>query len=149
MNGLKYDVVLTFHTNPDTCGVCKFNYQLAAFLGIRCDPLYRGRFYRHPLTSIKASEIGKDWIDRIPEHGTIILHDRPDVVPDRRILYADELGCPPTIVGNPSRGQYRVLTFGMAHKRILHHYVALKAQLDAEHPDYTLEMSTAIHDGTP
>jgi hypothetical protein len=150
MNGLKYDVVLTFHTNPDTCGVCKFNYQLAAVLGVQCEPLKRGRFYRHPLTSIKTLEIGMDWIERLPKRGTVLLHDRPPSVPtDRHILYADDLGCPPTIAGNPTRGLYRVLTFGMAHKRILHHYVALKMQLDAEHPDYTIEMSTAIHEGTP
>jgi hypothetical protein len=37
----------------------------------------------------------------------------------------------------------------MAHKRILHHYEDLKALLEVEHPDYTLEMSTAIHEGTP
>jgi hypothetical protein len=136
--------------NPATCGVAKFNLRLAEELGVPCEPLGMGHAYRHPLISVKASEMGHGWAALIPEHGELLLHDRPSRVPiGRRVSYADEVGCPATIDGNPTRGRYRVLTFGMAHKRLLHHYVDLKIYLDAHHPDYTLEMSTAIHEGTP
>jgi len=145
----RYDAVIGWHMNPASCGVAKFNTQLAAHLGVPFRPLRRAYRYGHPLVSIKASELGHRWLSLLPKHGDLLLHDRPSHVPIRRIFYADELGCPSTIVGNPTRGRYRVLTFGMAHKRILHHYEALKARLDVEHPDYTLEMSTAIHEGTP
>lgn len=135
--------------NPATCGVAKFNHQLAHALGVACAPLSRGESYRWPLISIKTSEVCAHW-NLVPTRGDLLLHDRPvNIITHHRIIYADELGCPPTIDGNPTRGRYRVLTFGMAHKRILPHYVKLKTQLDAEHPDYTLEMSTAIHEGTP
>jgi len=143
------DAVLSYHMNPAACGVCKFNVQLAERLGVPCAPLGLGHLYQSPLTSIKTSELGEHWQTRIPKRGLLLLHDRPETVPLRQILYADEIGCPATIQGNATRGRYRVLTFGMAHKRILHHYVALKSFLDEKHGDYTLEMSTAIHEGTP
>lgn len=144
-----FDAVLVYHTNPLACGVTKFSMQLAHRLGVICAPLGQASAFQHPLVSVKASEMGPDWLRQIPTHGDLLLHDRPSHTPTRRIWYADELGCPATISGNPTRGRYRVLTFGMAHKQILHHYDALKRQLDVEHPDYTIEMSTAIHEGTP
>lgn len=150
MNGPKYDAVLGWHLNPATCGVCKFNVRLARELGVPFDSVKHADKYAHPLTSIKASEMADDWWSHVPAHGDLLLHDRPaDAPTDRRVFYADEIGCPGTIDGNPTRGRYRVLTFGMAHKRILHHYQGLKAYLDYKHPDYTLEMSTAVHEGTP
>lgn len=150
MNVSKYDAVLSYHMHPASCGVAKFNQQLAQELNVPFEPLGRGSLYRWPLISIKASEIGPQWLQHLPGHGDLLLHDRPSAVPaDRRIFYADELGCPATLHGNPTRGRYRVLTFGMAHKRLLPHYEALKRYLDVQHPDYTLEMSTAIHEGTP
>jgi len=146
-----FDVVLSFHMNPATCGVSKFNHRLAKELGVPCEPMRRAMAYRYPLLSVKASEIGDYWWEQLPTHGDLLLHDRPVFIPAcyGRIHYADALGCPATIDGDATRGRYRVLTFGMAHKRILHHYEALKVQLEYEHPDYTIEMSTAIHEGTP
>jgi hypothetical protein len=136
--------------NPATCGVAKFNHRLAREFGVPCEPLGMACRFQHPLVSIKAAEIGAQWADLIPPHGDLLLHDRPLQVPANRVIYyADELGCPATIDGNPTRGRYRVLTFGMAHKRLLHYYRELKLNLDITHPDYTIEMSTAIHEGTP
>lgn len=144
------DAVLSYHLNPATCGVAKWNHHLARLLGVPCVVLECGDRYAYPLTSIKAAEIGAQWTRHLPARGVLLLHDRPERIPaDRPVLYADELGCPSTITGDATRGRYRVLTFGMAHKRLLHHYRELKQQLDAEHPDYTLAMSTAIHEGTP
>lgn len=149
------DVVLSYHMNPATCGVAKFNHRLAKELGVPCAPLST-KGHRHPLISIKPSEMST-LIWALPtERHDVLLHDR--TLDDQsvalckladRVFYADELGCPSTVDGDATRGKYRVLTFGMAHKRLLPHYDALKVQLDAEHDDYTVEMSTAIHEGTP
>lgn len=83
----------------------------------------------------------------------LFLHDRAVaqwlVGRARRVFYADEVGCPATVTGNPTRGSYKVLTYGMAHKRVIHHFEKLKAQLDQEHPDYTISLSTAVHEGNP
>lgn len=146
------DAVCVYHTNPLACGVTKFSEQLARRLGVPCVPLARANEYRHPLASVKAAEIGADWLSLVPAHGDLLLHDRPAVVPSgRRIYYADTLGCPPTIEGDASRGRYRVLTFGMGNKmsRVLPHYEALKRHLDADVGDYSVELSCAIHEGNP
>jgi len=37
----------------------------------------------------------------------------------------------------------------MAHKLVLPHFVQLKEDLDRDHPDYTLSLSTAVHEGSP
>lgn len=145
------DAVLSYHMNTFGCGVAKFNHALARRLGVPCRQMFHPSDAQHPLVSIKAAELGARWMAYLPVAlHTLLLHDRPAHVPTGvRILYADEVGCPSTIEGNPTRGAYRVLTFGMAHKRVWRHYQALKAQLDAEHPDYTIELSTAIHEGHP
>lgn len=143
------DAVLSYHMNSATCGVCKFNHALAKRLAVPCEPLSNGYRYRHPLTSIKTSEIGAQWAYLIPWHGELLLHDRPARVPKRHIFYADELGCPSTIDGDATRGTYRVLAFGMAHKLALPHFERLRVQLEREHPDYTIELSTAVHEGSP
>lgn len=144
------DAVLGYHMNPLTCGIAKFNHQLATRLGVPCMPLDAQTRYRHPLISIKASEVERPIDFHVPFD--VLWHDAGNERISNlatRIFYASETGIPATLIGNPTRGTYRVLTFGMAHKRLLLHYEALKVQLDAEHPDYTVEMSTAIHEGHP
>ena len=145
------DAVLSYHLNPLTCGVAKFNQQLAQRLGVPCLPM--GTVTDHPLGSIKPSEVKGS----LNTWGTysVLLHDRtlPDDHPvlryARRVFYADDLGLPSTVQGNPIRGAYRVVTFGMAHKLVLPHFERLKEQLDREHPDYTLSLSCAVHEGSP
>lgn len=147
------DAVLSYHLNPATCGVARFNRQLAQQLGVPC-LRWTTTTAAHPLVSIKPSEMPYP-ADCYWTAYDLLLHDRslsPQCVAMRnadRIWYADELGCPATLQGDPSRGAYRVLTFGMAHKLVLPHFVALKAQLDREHPDYTISLSTAVHEGSP
>lgn len=145
--------------NPQTCGVAKFNQQLAQRLGVPC--LQMSRLTRHPLISYKPSEMeGDDWFPYFDQYVCrggydLLLHDRTlredDALVERasRVFYADEIGCPSTIDGNTHRGAYRVLVFGMAHKLVLPHFETLKAQLDDEHTDYTIELSTAVHEGSP
>ena len=147
------DAVLSNHMNPQTCGVAKFNRELAKRLGVPCRPLTIRA--QSPLVSVKPLEM-RGAVRGLPKGAyDLLLHDRS--LPEtarllknaRRVFYADELGCPSTIDGNPTRGAYRVLVFGMAHKLNLPHFERLKEQLDREHPDYTIELSTAVHEGNP
>lgn len=164
---LVIDAVLSYHMNPQTCGVAKFNHRLAKELGVPCQSLSSEA--AEPLVSVKFGEVREHISHR--RCFDLFIHDQPvldrewslilaarsvyagnhvlaDVVRPRRVDVIDAC-CPSTVDGDPTRGAYRVLTFGMAHKRLLHHYEALKVKLDAEHEDYTVEMSTAIHEGTP
>ena len=149
---MSYDAVLSYHLNPQTCGVAKFNQELARRLGVPCLPLSAPAV--RPLVSVKLSET-REWVGPCITQYDLLLHDRPSPEWTRfvqgagRVFYADELGCPSTIHGNPDRGTYRVLAFGMAHKLGLQHFRALKTQLDVEHPGYTVSLSTAVHEGSP
>jgi hypothetical protein len=131
------DAVLSYHANPDTCGVTKFNVQLAEKLGVPHDVLSSGRRYRHPLVSIKTSEMNDDtadgwWMNKIPlPPYDLLLHDRPDGHLPPRVLYADELGCPSTLRGDSTRKGLTILSFGMAHKFQAPLFEKLKAILDA------------------
>lgn len=153
------EAVLSYHMNPYTCGVAKFNRRLARELGVPCLHLRTHLATRkHVLVSIKPSEIESDDkdFDWLVKSYDLLLHERPGWPPDHRkyqratqIYYADELGCPSTVEGDPTRGDYRVLVFGMAHKLLLPHFQDLKVQLDNENPGYTIELSTAVHEGSP
>lgn len=153
----RYDAVLSYHTNALTCGVAKFNQQLAQRLGVPCESMTQTAIggTGHKLVSVKPSEIASGEFYWSCDSYDLLLHERHDWIVEHpislcagRVFYADELGCPSTIAGNPSRGRYNVLTFGMAHKLVLPHFRALKAQLDLEHSDYTVSLSTAVHEGT-
>lgn len=163
------DAVLSYHTNGATCGVAKFNQRLARELGVPCYSVRDGRtrgHTRHLLLSIKPEEIPEtvhlelDTYDLFlhgPDDGRWTKHAaavyaanaaiadrlkgvRPDVI---------EAWCPSTIEGNPHRGAINVLTFGMANKIQTARYDKLKALLDATGEDYTVSVSTAIHEGSP
>lgn len=163
------DAVLSYHLNPATCGVAKFNHALARRLGVPCLPL--GSAAAHPLLSIKPQEMprGVPFFDEDTRksnwdlflHGPsdapwlkypgriyagnaaiadAVRHIRPDVI---------EAWCPSTIQGNQTRGTINVLTFGMAHKIQTARYAKLKTLLDGTGEDYTVSVSTAIHEGSP
>ena len=169
------DAVLSYHLNPNTCGVAKFNHELARRLRVPIVALedwirtarahwnVSARPFR-PLVSIKWGELA-EWDDEygrfdryraawLPPYD-LLLHDREmkqtnaGIKRAARVFYADELGCPSTLTGNATRGAYRVLVFGMAHKILAPHFERLKTELDAKHPDYTVELSTAVHEGSP
>lgn len=169
------DAVASWHLNPETCGVAKWNHALAKRLGVPCWHLsdtYRG----HTLISIKTAEINGEygpWYHHLPLWAShdVFLHDAPTIgegylcgaqrvyaanpaiAAAVRIVRPDVITafCPPTVDGNPTRGAYRVLTFGMASKirDVLPHFQNLKEELDRDHPDYTLSLSTAVHEGSP
>ena len=126
------DAVLSYHLNPLTCGVAKFNQQLAHRLGVPLQPTWS--YGPHSLVSLKPSESRSDSDSIIAgcRPYDVLLHDRT-MPPDhpilscaRRVFYADEIGLPSTIDGNPTRGVYLDFTFGMAHKLVLAHFEQLK-----------------------
>jgi hypothetical protein len=162
------DAVLSYHQNPNTCGVAKFNAKLAERLGVPLKPLLSES--EHPLVSIKVTEM--------PPHTPVCYDDKPfdaffhdwdiraldlatrakRVFAGNRVIAAQirkfrpdvvAACCPSTLSGNPSRGLYRVLVFGMAHKLHLKHFENLKLYLDGYQPGYTVELSTAVHEGNP
>ncbi len=147
------DAVLSYHANPETCGVTKFNMQLAEKLGV---PHYalalRGpelASVRHPLLSLKASEMDESLNMRCSYD--LLWHD--EGIPSlssgaARVQFAKDTGCPATIRGNASRKGIALLSFGMAHKFNLPHFEKLKALLDTT-PNYTVSVSSAIHEGSP
>ena len=51
------DAILSYHMDPHSCGVAKFNLQLAEALGVHCYSLFDRALYRRPLISIKFAEI--------------------------------------------------------------------------------------------
>jgi hypothetical protein len=162
------DAVLSYHMNPQTCGVSKFNHALAKRLRVPHDHVNVASAFNHPLISVKLAELNGYRICA-PETYDMFLHDwngtGPHYIKHATRVYAgnrqiaerimayrpDVLGafCPSTLHGNPSRGRYRVLVFGMAHKLNLPHFETLKAHLEREHDHYTIELSTAVHEGSP
>lgn len=171
------DAILSFHQNPEGCGVAKFNHALAKRLGVPVMSLDRHPHIT-PLISVKTSEISESvpddmkWgiISRWYRTYDLFFHDEPHglcchdtIRTARRVYAADETirryivdvihrdaslaFCPSTINGKADRGSYRVLTFGMAHKTLAPHFSQLKHRLDQEHPDYTIEVSRGAHEG--
>jgi hypothetical protein len=161
---MSVDAVLSYHMNPQTCGVAKFNHALAKRLGVPCLPI--GMECDHPLVSIKPEELS-GWIGVLSLSYDLFLHgytsgplvtqaDRvyagnEDIAERLRVIRPDVITafCPSTVEGNPDRGGYRVLTFGMSHKLVLPHFEQLKRDLERDHPDYTISLSTAVHEGNP
>jgi hypothetical protein len=164
------DAVWTVGHHPSLCGTEKFGHLLAKKLGVPCVPM--GTQTTHPLISVRASEVERwphvngaydlflhDWysydgtILAVLKHATRVYAANPVIAREVRDYRADviEAFAPSTIEGNPSRGTINVLTFGMAHKLSVHHgrYTKLKALLDDAPTDYTVSVSTAIHEGSP
>ena len=160
------DSVWTSDHHPSLCGTAKFSHQLAMKLGV---PLNNWRAL-HPLVSIRASE--RFICYPMPPGHDLFLHDwwnedgsimpwveraeriyaaNEDIAKDIRTIRPDviTLWAPSTIQGNPHRGTINVLTFGMAHKIQPKYYEKLKTLLDATGEDYTVSVSTAIHEGSP
>lgn len=149
------DAVLSYHANPETCGVTKFNVQLAEKLGVPHGTIYDWTGVGRPLLSLKASEI-TERIDAtffaerrsfdVLWHGPELPH--VSAFADR-VLFAEQTGCPSTLRGDSTRKGLTILSFGMAHKFQCVHFEKLKAILDATGHAYTICVSSAIHEGSP
>lgn len=171
------DAVLSYHLNPATCGVAKFNQQLAARLGVPCLPIERASGKRHPLISLKRSEVRQEdlwclcnWDERWRAHD-LLLHDAsPLALPlanaANRVYAANgeiaravrpirsdvvEVWCPSTLEGDATRGTIDVLLFGMAHKLVAHDSLLerLRELLTRTGRVYGVSVSTAVHEGSP
>lgn len=162
------DAVLSYHLTPLSCGVAKFDQLLAQKLGVPWRGLHEHVSFQHPLVSAKFSEW--IWQPSKPAWYSLFLHDAPrtpyewGLVEDAQQIYtgnralfqliqhipgATPAWCPSTLQGNPHRGAFRVLIFGMLHKLARAKYQDLKTELDAKHPDYTVSLSMAVHEGVP
>ena len=173
------DAILSFHRNGHTCGVAKWAARLAHELGVPWLSLDRHQVSHPlvAIMDCEDPQLWPDMIAAYYGTYDLFLHDVPDCdrprgrwtaglsMTDARRVYAanDEIAarlrarrpdiipawCPSTIAGNPTRGAINVLTFGMAHKIQTDRYVTLKRLLDATGQDYTVSVSTAVHEGTP
>lgn len=150
--------MLSVHTNELTSGVGKFNAQLAERLGIPHASVGVSRLsYRYPLLSIKYGELEqmagcRAYELSLPNQFDLLWHDAGEAkltARATRTFYAKDTGCPSLVCGNVTRGTINVLTFGFAHKFQGVHFEQLKIWLDRTHEDYTVSLSTGIHEGTP
>lgn len=157
------DAVLDFHLRPLSCGVSKYNVQLARRLNVPLLSLvdwssgYHSVKTEHPLISAHAHELAEKpyMLQRIVTHPTsfsVLWHDYGDDLISQRaqaVYWAHELGAPSTVEGNPTRGTLDVLTFGMSHRFQGDHFDRLRHLLEQTHENYTVSLSTGIHEGTP
>ena len=92
---MKPTAVVTFHTNPYTCGVARFNVSLAQTLGVPL--LTLDDFLEHPvsgaLLSIKCEEIGEansrglsDFLDASSESFDVYLHGLDGSTAEQKII---------------------------------------------------------------
>jgi hypothetical protein len=164
------DAVLSYHMNPATCGVSKFNVLLAQKLGVPHGSIYSTGF-SSPLLSLKFHELRSIVFPNLLRY-SLFVHDIPaygydwelvggaqavyaanSVIADAIRVHRDDVVtafCPSTLQGNPTRGAFvRVLLFGMAHKVNTERLKWLKRNLDAMRREYTVSVSTAVHEGSP
>lgn len=169
---MRPDAILSYHLDPMTCGVAKFNHALAERLGV---PMFRATFdasriVQRPLLSVKLGEYREcPMIPATPFD--LLLHDPPvkdvewDLVFRARRVYAanpdiathlrprcasvETIFCPSTLHGNADRPERTILTFGMAHKVTSAYYERLRDVLDAAGEPYAILLSTGVHEGSP
>jgi hypothetical protein len=164
---MSVDAVLTHPHSPLACGVVKFSYRLARSLNVPCFGSLAAEAV-HPLLSVKGAEFNMShgvrykpydlfahdaygFIKGLAVDATRVYAANPAIADGLRHIRPDVITafCPSTVEGNPDRGGYRVLTFGMSHKLVLPHFEKLKRDLERDHPDYTISLSTAVHEGNP
>ena len=180
MRFTNFDAVLTYHSNIHTCGVARFNHYLATHLSV---PLVRivdelVREFRHPIISIKVSEILdadlnyiQDQVGRLGSY-SLIVHDLCDgplleklVFNATRVMGLNkEISLrlrnlrPDVLIGHtvasyeqpkPSlEANLTLITFGMAHKIQSARYQKVAKLLKFDPRSHILEISSALHEGT-
>lgn len=170
---LPFTSVVSYHTNPMTCGVAKFSAELAKRLGV---PFVGFDFYEddggdHPLFSLKWSEFcGGDEIEAFGVMSTIeafdayslFWHDKGDqrVLDNlanraKHVFYADPslgspgLWCPSLLSDSPvPRAAINLFAMGMAHKMQIAPYKKLAALISQTSHAFQLRMSMGLHEGT-
>lgn len=157
---LPFTSVVSLHTNEWGCGVAKFSKQLAERLGL---PFvgFPGNWGRHPLFSLKASELQGSNIGPLGDIGnytdefSVFWHDsgfhflseRASVVYHAdRSLTDSAVWCPSLIPAKPRT--VKLFSFGMASKFQPEKYRRVKELLDEAGLSFHLRVSVGIHEGT-
>jgi hypothetical protein len=137
----RWTSVVSYHTDPETCGVARFSKQLADRLGVRFVG-GKGDWGERPLFSVKWSE----WEGFLPFNADHLWHDQPspDIEPriTGRVWKLYEIGVP-ALVQPVHMDLLSLFTFGMAHKLELDMF----RELVAIFPTQELWISTATHEG--
>ena len=142
----RWTSVVSYHTDPETCGVARFSAQLAQRLGVPlvatldCAELWGPQ----PLLSIKFSEWGHS-IGAYCGRRDQLWHDEPPKGYHAmgRVWKLYELGVPALVTPQVLGLAPVFFTFGMSHKLECNRFEYLK-QL---YPDWELWISTATHEG--
>jgi hypothetical protein len=173
-----FDAVVSYHLNAHTCGVARFNRDLAQTLGVPLVGMRDSswREARHPIVSIKKAEIADadgEWLlGSLGETFSLILHSFEHsqfeialVTRATRILALnEEIGAfvrgmrPDVRVGfapglsalgaESEKAELSLITFGMAHKIQPARYAKAGTLLERSGRTFRLEISSALHEGT-
>lgn len=139
--------VVSYHTDPETCGVARFSAQLAQRLGVpHVGFNQREQWGERPLLSVKWAEMELPYSDLLCDQ---LWHDEPtrDVarypILGRRVWRLYEIGVP-ALVERPEMADRALFTFGMGAKIDL-----LKFAVVRDHfPSQQLWISTIDHAGS-
>lgn len=164
VTGLPFTSIVGYHRNPLTCGVARFNAELAKQLRIPHVGI-SGDWGAYPLLSLKWGELPDSERQRVMVNASsqlcaqqrygVFWHDVGDpyvTAHAQHVFYADPslgspaLFCPSLIPLGPR--PVSLFTFGMAGKQNLDPYRKVRALLDAAAIRYHLRVSVGIHEGT-
>lgn len=162
------DAVLTWHTDPWTCGVAKFNTILAKKLGIPVVPWKDALSTRHPLVSMKPEEVDTFAWEGIAMPYDLFLHGVPrpaDAIAVKHAtrvfaanheIYEAVAAVRPDVVSlfvpsllepaSPS-DPLTLFSFGMAHKFTRPYFEKVRDLLGDR--NYVVELSVGVHEGQP
>lgn len=156
-SSLPFTSVVSYHTDPMTCGVAKFSQQLAHQLGV---PFLAAdeedEWGECALLSLKDLEL--PWsldYQYLPAQFGVFWHDAGrSQITDRAsvVFYADpSLGSPglwcPSLIDARKR-PVRLFSFGMAHKLQVDRYRRVRTLLDESAQPFHLRVSVGLHEGT-
>lgn len=162
------DAIISWHTDPWTCGVAKFNTLLAKRLGVPMLGYVDGQDCRRPLISVKPSELGQTTLrPNLPFD--LFLHGLPRHEDHLLVKWATrcfagnreiaehltkwgkdgvtELFVPSLLELKPASDPLTLFSFGMAHK-LTRRYFEKVRDLLGDRP-YVVELSVAVHEGQP
>jgi glycosyltransferase involved in cell wall biosynthesis len=173
-----FDAVISYHLNAHTCGVARFNRDLARTLGVPLSGMREVdlRGLKHPIISIKKSEIvdtdGEQLLKVLKGPFSLILHSFEHsqfevslIERAYRVLALNEeirglvksirpdvrVGFAPglSVLGNEfDVVELSLITFGMAHKIHPARYAKAGKLLERSGKTFRLEISSALHEGT-
>lgn len=154
---MTFSAVVGYHTNPYTCGVARWNQELASRLGVPFVGL-DGEWGDHPLLSLKWGELDEDAHAAVKvkvavRPCSVFWHDEGSALVTtfaERVWWAfrDGLWCPPAPLPVVDKAAIRLLAFGMGHKLQTAYFRKIDALISATGKTYDLRVSVALHEGT-